>query len=156
MPRVTNIEMLKQRERPVLYIREKTDVAGLGPLIGSSFMKIGTYLKEQGELLTDLPFVSFPDYENMDESNIEAIIGFPISKPLPEKDEIKFMTEPESNVIFCMYRGRYEDMIPLYAEMDNWIKENGYKSSGTCYEYYYNGPETPEEDHLTRVVIGLK
>jgi len=156
MPKLSNIEMLKQPEQPILYIRTKTDMAGLPDVIGGGFTKISSYLKELDEMLTDLPFVAYPGYDSMDENNIEVIVGFHIAKLLPEKEDIKSMMLPERKVIFSMYRGKYEDMAPLYIEIAQWIKDNGYEGTGTSYEYYYNGPNTPEEDLLTRIVMPLK
>lgn len=156
MPKLSNIEMLKQLEQPIVYIRKKTDIAGMPAVIGSSFMEIGAYLKELDEMLTDLPFVAYPNFEMMDENNIDVMIGFHVSKLLPEKKDIKVMMLPERKIIFSMYRGKYEDMAPLYLEMAQWMKENGYEGTGTSYEYYYNGPDTPEEDLLTRIIMPLK
>lgn len=157
MPRATEIMILKRTEQPILYIQYKNiNVRDLGSIIGPSFMKIAKYLNEIDEIVTDIPFVAFPGYEHMDENNMEVMIGFPVSDTLPEKEDIRSGVLPESKIAFCFYRGSYADMIPLYAEMAEWIEKNGYKSAGTAFEYYYNGPEFPEDDHLTKVVIPLK
>jgi effector-binding domain-containing protein len=55
-----------------------------------------------------------------------------------------------------MYRGAYNDMAPVYTEMAEWIEKNGLVASGTAYEYYYNGPESPEDELLIKVVFPVK
>lgn len=156
MPRLSNIEVLQQIEQPILYIENKTNMAGLGDAIGGGFMKISEYLKELGEVPTDIPFVAYPNYEALTADNITLMVGFHIAKPLPEKDDIKLMMLPQRKVIFCMYRGKYEDMAPVYGEMIEWIKNSEYEDMKTSYEYYYNGPDTPEENLLTKIIMPLE
>jgi len=156
MPRISDIEILQQIEHPVLFIRSKIRVEDIPKVIGESFAKLGAYLHELDELLTDVPYVSFPGYENIDENNMEIVIGFPVGRQLAAKDDIQSDVIPARKIIFCMYKGDYGKMTEVYNDMGEWIKSNGYESSGTCYEYYYNGPDYPAEEMLTKVVISLK
>lgn len=63
---------------------------------------------------------------------------------------------PEGYSVFCMYRGPYQEMEPVYNEMAKWIEEHGYQATGTAYEYYYNGPECPESELLTKIVMPVQ
>ncbi|KLK89411.1 transcriptional regulator [Methanoculleus sediminis] len=152
MPRVSNIEMLRRREQPTLSIRTRAKVEDLPMLIGESYCRMADYLKELGELLSDVPYVA---YHNMDMQDLDVEIGFPVSKVLPERGDIRSGSIPGGNVVFCIYRGAYRDMAPTYDEMANWIEKNGLKPAGTVYEYYYNGPEFPESELLTMIVMPL-
>lgn len=150
MPRVSNIELLRKREQPTLSIRTRAKVEDLPMLIGEGYCRMAEYLKELGELLSDVPYVA---YHNMDMQNLDVKIGFPVSKVLPGKGEIQSGSIPESNVVFCMYRGAYREMASTYGEMAGWIEKNGLTPTGTAYEYYYNGPEYPESELLTMIVM---
>ena len=44
--------------------------------IRESFMKISSLFEEQDAATTDIPFVKYPDYENLTEENIRMVIGF--------------------------------------------------------------------------------
>ena len=46
-------------------------------------------------------------------------------------------------------------MAVLNNEMMEWIKNNGYKPSGTSIEYYYSNPNVPEEEQVTRIEMPL-
>lgn len=153
MPKVSNIEILKQNEQPTLTIRTNTKVENLPMVIGQSYGKIGTYLNELGELITDVPFVA---YHNLDMQNLDVEIGFPVSKTLPSMEDMKSNCIPEGKIIFCMYRGPYSEMEPVYNEMTKWIEDNGYQAVGTAYEYYFNGPGFPESELLTKIVMPIK
>ncbi|WP_243671033.1 hypothetical protein [Methanoculleus chikugoensis] len=37
--------------------------------------------------------------------------------------------------------------------MAGWIEKNGLQPVGTVYEHYYNGPEYPESELLTMIVM---
>jgi len=152
MPRVSNIDILRKREQPTLSIRTRTKVEDLPVLIGESYGKMAVYLKELGEFPSDIPYVA---YHNMDMQNLDVEIGFPVSEALPEKGEIQSGSIPEGNVVFCMYRGAYREMVSTYNEMANWIEENRLKPTGTVYECYYNGPEYPESELLTMIVMPI-
>lgn len=153
MPKMSNIELLYQVKQPILSIKATVTLDELPMTIGSSFGKLGGYLAELGELMTDIPFVIYHNFENMDSRKIEVEIGFPVTHELPEKDNIKFSVIPESKIIFCMYRGAYGEITPVYTEMGQWLQKNGYKAKGPCYEYYYNDNTFPESELLTKVVI---
>ena len=152
MPRVSNFEILQKREQPTLFIRTKTKIENLPGLIGESYGKMEAYLKEIGEYLSEVPYVA---YYNMDMQNLEVEIGFPVDKPLSGKEDIQAGFIPAGKVVFCMYRGAYSEVEATYSEMAEWIDDNNYKSAGTAYEYYYNGPGFPESEMLTMIVMPL-
>lgn len=153
MPRISNIEILQLNDQPILSIRVKTQIEKLPALIGDSYCKIAAYMKEIGELFSGVPFVA---YHNLDMQNLDVEMGFPVTKPMPHKDDIEFKVISAGKIIFCMYRGAYSEMAPVYDEMAKWISDNGYEPVGTAYEYYYNGPEFPENELLTKIVMPVK
>ena len=153
MPKMSRIQTLKQREQPTLTIRMITRIEELPQIIGESFGKIVAYLNEVGELMSDVPFVA---YHNMDMQNLDVEIGFPVAQPLPGKGAVKPGFIPEGKIIFCMYRGPYAEMEPVYIEMSQWFENNECQPSGIAYEYYYNDPEFPESEWLTKIVMPIK
>ena len=92
----------------------------------------------------------------MDMQDLDLEIGFPVSKALPEKGEIRSGSIPEGNVVFCMYRGAYREMASAYNDMAAWIEERGLTPAGSVYECYYNGPEWPESELLTMIVMPVR
>lgn len=152
MPRVSNIEILQKAEQPTICIRTMTKVEDLPLLIGSSYGQMAAYLNGLGEFMSDMPFVA---YHNMDMQNLDVEIGFPLARPLPGKGAILPGVIPAGKRVFCLYRGAYSELEPVYAEMSQWIADNNYTPVGTAYEHYYNGPEFPENELLTMIVMPL-
>lgn len=153
MPRISDIAVLYQRKQPALSVRTRTKVEDLPMLIGSAYAKMAAYLKEKNEILADVPFVA---YHNMDMQDLDVEIGFPVVNELEGEDEIKPSAIMEGKVVFCMYRGAYHLIEPVYMEMLAYIEENKMEMGGCSYEYYYNGPNFPEEEYLTKIIIPVK
>ena len=150
MPRVSDINILHKREQPTVSIRTRARVEELPMLIGAGYGKMAAYLGELGEYLSDVPYVA---YHNMDMQNLDVELGFPVPKALPEKGDIRSGSIPEGRVVSCMYRGAYREMVSTYTEMADWIEKNGLQPAGTVYECYYNGPDYPESELLTMIVM---
>lgn len=150
MPRVSDIALLRKNDQPTIFIRTRTKVENLPALIGTGYGRMAAYLKELGEELADIPYVA---YYNMDMQDLDVEIGFPVADVCPGKDDIQSGFIPGGKQVFCMYRGPYGDMAPVYQEMAEWITQNGFSPVGTSYEFYYNGPGFPEDEMLTKIVM---
>ena len=153
MPRISNIELLNTAEQPALTIRTRTSVDKLPMVIGQGFGQLAAHLGALGAHLANVPFVA---YHNMDMADLDVELGFPVDGPLTGSGGIRYAPVPSGLRVFCMYLGPYSAMRPVYDEMAAWITSHGYSPAGAAYEYYYNGPGTPEEQLLTQIVMPLK
>ena len=155
MAKFTDIMLLQQPEQHALVIERQGEMATFGKLIADGFAEISSYLKEVGELPSDIPCVEYPAYNEMTETNIRMVITFYTSKPIAGKGDIQSRIIPERKVIACLYKGSYEEQARLYNEMAEWIKEKGFEGTGSSIEHYYTAPEVPQEEQTTRVVMPL-
>lgn len=153
MPRVSDIALLDRNDQPTLCIRTRVKAQDLPRLIGVSYGRLAAYLSELGELLADIPYVA---YHNMDMEDLDVEIGFPIARAVEGKDDMQPGCIPAGKQVFCMYRGSYAQMAPVYEEMAAWIAENGLVNTGVSYESYYNGPGFPENEFLTKIIMPVK
>jgi len=155
MPRVSSIELLKRPKQPVLSIKTKANVEKLPVLIEESYTKIGYYIEEIGEIMSDVPFVA---YHNMgDMENLDVEMGFPVYKSLSGKGDIESSYLPEMKAIYSIHRGPYLEAEATYVEMIKWAEDNKLKQTGTFYEYYLNSPlDVDESDLLTIILIEVE
>jgi len=59
--------------------------------------------------------------------------------------------EPET-VASAMFKGPYDQIAPVYEQLDAWVAENGYSVVGPPREIYHSDPdEVPPEEYLTEV-----
>ena len=68
-----NIELHELNSQPVLSIRKRTTIEELSKLIGESYGKIVSYLKEINEEPADAPFTA---YFNLDMNDLDVEMGF--------------------------------------------------------------------------------
>lgn len=146
--------MKEQSPQAVLSIRTHTAVQNLPQLLGQGYTAIGQYLGELGEQPAGPPFAA---YYNMDMENLDVEFGFPVTRSLPDRAEIKAGEIPGGPMATCVYTGPYGEMAPAYDELTRWVKDQGYEASGVVYEMYLNPPnQTPPAELQTQIIFPLK
>ena len=149
-----NFELTEQKEQPVLSVRTRTAVGNLPQELGKTYGAVMQYLGEIGENAAGPAFAA---YYNMDMENLDVEMGFPVSKVIAGRGDIKAGSIPSGKQASGTYKGPYSQMEPVYNAMNAWLHENGHESTGIVYEFYYNSPmEVPESELLTKVVFLLK
>jgi effector-binding domain-containing protein len=147
-------QLTEMPAQPVLSVRKRTAAGNLPQELGRAYGAIIKYLNEIGEKPLEAAFTA---YYNMDMEDLDVEMGFPVTKPLSGKGEIKPGEIPAGRQVSCMHKGPYSDIAPAYDAMTRWIEENGHTPTGVCYEFYYNSPmDVPESELLTKVVFLLK
>lgn len=149
-----NFEVSEQGVQPVLSVRTRTSVGNLPQELGKAYTSIIAYLSEIGEQPADAAFAA---YYNMDMEDLDVEMGFPVTRVITGKEEIKPGEIPAGKRVSAMHKGPYMEMEPLYNAMTEWMNTNGHIPLGICYEFYYNSPmEVPEAELLTKVVFLVK
>ena len=147
-------EVKEQPAQATISIRTRTTVQDLPQVLGNAYRSIVQYLGELGEQPAGPPFAA---YYNMDMQNLDVEAGFPVSKKLPDKDDIKASEIPSGKFATCLYAGSYNEIEPAYNELFQWIKDNGYEAAGVAYEMYLNDPtKTPPQELKTQILFLLK
>ena len=147
-------EVKEQPTQPALTIRTKTSIQDMSQVLGKAYGEIIIYIMGLGEQPSGPPFVA---YYNMDMQNLDIEIGFPVSKKLSDKGDIKSSEIPGGKFAICLYTGPYNEIEPAYNALTQWIKDNGYESTGIAYEIYLNDPrETDPQELKTKIMFPLK
>ena len=153
MPLISDINLLQKEEQRTLTVRLRTGVEDLPMHIRESYGKIAAYMGKNGVIPCDVPFVA---YHNMDIDDLDVEIGFAVPAALPDKDDIKAGIIAAGKLVLAMYLGPYGEMKDAYEKIGKFLIDNKLEPTGTAYEYYYNGPQTPPEQLLTKIVFALK
>ena len=144
----TPIEVKSRPETNTMCIRTHTPVEKLKDVLGQSFGAIVQHIMSHGGQIIDGAYVA---YFNMDMSNLDIEIGFPVAVPITSTGEIQLGKLNAGKFVTCVYTGPYEEMEPVYAALTQYMNEQGLKPTGTAYEFYLNGPETPPAALQTRI-----
>ena len=147
-------EVREQPAQPALSIRTRTSVQDLPGVIGKAYGAIAQYVGGLGEAPVGPPFAA---YYNMDMQDLDVEMGFPVSRQMAGQGEIKASQIPGGKAATCLHTGPYGDMGPAYQALADWIKEQGYESTGVNYEIYLNDPtHTPPQELKTLLLFPLK
>jgi len=148
------ITLKQQASQPALSIRKITSISKLPEDIGKSYGMIAMYLQEMGEEPMGAPFTA---YYNMDMENLDVEMGFPVSKPIEGRGDIKAGKLPEGRYVEGMYKGPYSKISSAYDAISAWMNEKGLTPTGVVYEYYFNTPgEVPDSELLTKIAFPVK
>ncbi|MEZ4668108.1 MAG: GyrI-like domain-containing protein [Anaerolineae bacterium] len=143
-------EIKQQAAQQALSIRFRAAVQDLPKHFGRVYGQIMQYLETLGEQHTG----AFAAYYNMDMQYLDVEAGCPVLKPLPGSGEIKATVIRGGTVAVCHYTGPYDAMPPVYEQLMQFVKEQGYVINGPAYEWYLNGPdEVPPEQLKTDIVL---
>ncbi len=148
------ITLKQNKPQPVLTIRKITSVNKLPEEIGRAYGMIAMYMQEMGEQPKEAPYTA---YYNMDMENLDVEMGFPVSKPIEGRGEIKSGEIPEGRYVEGMYQGPYSGLAAAYDAINAWLAEKVLNTPGTAYEYYFNTPgQVPDSELLTKIVFPVK
>ena len=147
-------EFKEQPAQPVLSVRTTTSVHELPQVLGKTYGAIAQYLGELGEQPAGPPFAA---YYNMDMQALDMEAGFPVSRALPGKVEIRAGEIPGGTLATVLHTGPYDQCRAAYEALTQYIKDNGREATGVAYEMYLNDPQqVPPQELQTLVVFPLK
>ena len=147
-------EVEEKKVQHALSIRKIASAQNLPQALGEAYMRIMQYIGELGENPVGAPYTA---YFNMDMQNLDIEIGFPVTKKLPEKGDIRPSEIPAGKYASCIHTGPYSEIEPAYNILTKWVDDNGYEPSGIAYEFYLNDPnKTPPNKLQTKIQFLLK
>lgn len=126
------------------------------------FDQLSTFFKEQYELLYGAlkqqgirpPAVATAFYFSIDEAKNQTEVAAAVQ--LPETNtEVKGFEKfilPPGKRITTTYYGKYEEMMPAYQELENYLKQKGL-TKDVYFEEYYSDPEKEKDPAKLRTDI---
>ncbi|HTY89937.1 MAG TPA: GyrI-like domain-containing protein [Methanocella sp.] len=151
----TKCEIKDQPAQTMMSIRMRTSVTELPNVLGKAFGDVAMAIGEQGQQPIGPPFVA---YYNMDMQDLDIEVGFPVTKKLQARGNVKPGDIPAGKVATCIYTGPYGDgMKEAYEALTKLVEEKKQVPTGVAYEIYFNSPmDTPPEKLRTQIVFPLK
>ncbi|MFX1274598.1 MAG: GyrI-like domain-containing protein [Promethearchaeota archaeon] len=149
-----NCEIKERADQPTITIRKRAAVQYLPQVLGESYKTLMQYMGEIGAFPIGAPFVI---YYNIDMQDLDLEIGFPVSKKLQDKEDMKASRIQAGKYATCIHIGPYNEISLAYNALNEWMKNNGYEGIGRAIEIYLNDPsETPSEELKTEIQFPLK
>ncbi len=148
-----NVSVQKRTERPSAAIRVRGAVEQLPSIFAEGFTEIVTYLERAGVAPTGAPYAT---YFNRDMQDLDIELGFPVARPVAGEGRIQSSSIPGGDWLIAMHVGPYDQVGPVYDEIEREAAESGRELVGTAYEFYFDPAETPPEETRTEIGMPLK
>lgn len=132
------VEVVERSVQDTAVVRGRVAHDGVGAFIGAAF---GEVMAAVGSV----PIVG-PPFCRMDMTGDEFLleVGFPVAEPIEPAGRVVPSTLPGGEVATALHTGPYDQVGPVYFAVEEWLRANGYESTGAPWEAYLDGPEVPE------------
>jgi effector-binding domain-containing protein len=148
------MEVRSIEERNTLAIRTFTPVEKLSEVMGSSYGEIMQVMESLGVQPSGPPFAM---YHNMDMSNLDVEMGFPVMKAAQDRGRVKAGKLPGGKAAVTVHVGPYDRIEEAYNRLTAFVNEKGLETESSCYEFYLNDPaETPPDELKTEIYFPVK
>lgn len=146
----SSIEVRDVAGQRYLGKRVSAPVSDVGSVVRATFAELYATLAANNVTPTGMPFLTA---SRPDGGEMRIQVGVPCDAP-PAGAELFAGRLPAGRVAVATFRGRYEEIGPVYAELAAWIRDNGHIVSGPPREAYLTGPQdvTHPDDHVTEVI----
>lgn len=137
----------------VVSVRSRTTAQDLPALLAQTYLAILQHLEQAGVEPAGPPFVA---YYNLDMQDLEVEIGFPVQQRTSDSGTVQNSEIPAGRYATTLHIGPYNCMEGAYEALNAWIGQNGFRPTGTAYEFYLNDPRDVEpKDLQTRILLPL-
>jgi effector-binding domain-containing protein len=153
-PREENMEVRETAEKDTVSIRTSTPVEKLSEVMGQAYGEIMQHLGPKGIQPTGPPFAI---YYNMDMTNLDVEMGFPVASSVEGAGRVKSSKLPGGRAAVTIHVGPYEKIDEAYNGLMAFVKEKGLETDVFSYEFYLNDPrEEKPEDLQTEIYFPIK
>ena len=137
---------------PTLSIRVSATATEMPTIFAKGYRQILQYLNE---IKVEPTGEQFAIYYTLDLRHLDVEFGYPVSKVLPDKGNIKSSETPSGKAVKCLHIGAYNQVQSSYRALTEWIKDNGYEAEGIAYEKYLSNLISTSPEHLKTEVYQL-
>lgn len=132
------IEISDSPELTILSIRRTIDVKYFSEMLNELFEMV----KTEKVTVAGPPLVIYHSQEHIPESS-DIEMGIPV---LEANNHTRVLSAMKCAKL--SYKGVYDEILKLYAQLAQWVEDNGYEINGPVFEFYVTDPyQTKPEDN---------
>lgn len=151
---MTKIKIKDRKETNVLCVKHDGDYKNIPH--DDYFKMLKSWAKEHKAKPYSKPIgIFYDDPEKKDKNDLKADIGIPIKKKKPTSGSMHIKYLPKMEVAQAKYKGTEEDIEKIYDEIYEYIKEKGYKPSGSPMEIYKGKTKMVEGEKVRKGFIQI-
>jgi effector-binding domain-containing protein len=147
------MEIKETKDQPTISLRFNTNRNNMFKDIGDAYNKLMKFIGDS-KIKSGPPFAI---YHNEDTSNLDVEVGFFIDEAVPVKDNIMISKLPAGKNAYAVHTGSYDKIVNTRSQLKQWVKDNGYTTTGVSYDIYIDNPNEIDESKLrTEIYFSIK
>ena len=133
-----------------------------GPALGRMFQTLGEHLGKQGLGFAGPGMTIYHDsHGGSENTSLDVEVATPISKPIPETDQVKMHDFPKSEVAYIVHHGSYAKLGFIKRDLFTWAYDNGYQLTAPVREVYLHHDQQSDgtgdsPHHVTEIQLPIE
>lgn len=155
MPTISELQVIERGVQSALSVRSEVELKDLNTEIEESREKVYAYL----QLMEEYPSGSFfVVYHSFSKTKVVMEAGFTVQKELEGKKDVQPTLITEGLYLTALHLGAQNEIPKVYKEMDQWLEENAYETTGVSEEVHYNqiSDSVLEDQLITKILIPIQ
>lgn len=147
----TPFEVKTIEAQKALVIKADVAMSEIGPKMGDIYKRVFTYLAEK-QIQAAGPAVAV--YLSWDpEGNTVFEAGVPVAQETKGEGDIIYKEYAEMKVVATLYKGSYENLGPIYGELQKYMTDNSLEPIGISWEVYLTDPSKVSDPSMNQTMI---
>ncbi len=134
---MTIFDIIELAPQDTAVVRDRIPLAGMPEFFGRAFTQVFPAVSAQGLEPTGPPFGFYPSPPG---DMIEVEAGVAVSGPLSPVGDVVPSTLPGGTVAHGIHVGPYDDLQETYAELQQWVGDQGLELGSAMWEVYLSDP----------------
>jgi effector-binding domain-containing protein len=134
-----------------LVLKAEVPTREIGPKMGEMYAKLFSYAGQNNIQPAGAPFAVYYSFDPQGKTSFEA--GFPVTSKINVSDSISYKEFPAMKVVTTLYKGPYENMVPVYTQLQEYIGKNNLKAIGVSWEVYLTDPSQVKSPNDNQTII---
>lgn len=155
MPRISDFQVIERGPQPTLSIHSEVELKHIHSQIIESRKKIATYFQQNDRKPSGSFFVI---YHQFSKKNVKMEAGFPVAMEMSGKEDIQSNHLATGLFLTALHMGPHKEIPKVYKEMDEWLEQNVFETTGVSEEIYYNDEDSKvnENQLVSMILIPIK
>ena len=147
------IELEELPDQPVVGMRFRSSIEKIAEDIGNGYAKVFGILGQKQVSPAGPPFALYFDLE-MNEQDFDMETCVPVDSEVEVEGEVIYHVLPGGKHTTTMHMGPYDQMVPTYQAMLEWMGEKGLKPLAPVREVYLNDPSqvADPKEIMTKII----
>jgi len=134
-----------------IIIAANVPVNELSAKMGEMYGQLFAFMQANNLEESGAPFAVYYSYDP--EGNSEFETGIPVASAPKTDGSVEYKEYTAVKALATLYTGSYDNFMPAYMEIMEYIEQNNIQTTGVSWEVYLTDPEQMKDPNLNQTMI---